>query len=318
MEGYDVIGDIHGSATELEGLLDKLGYELDAVTGVYRHPQRTVVFVGDLIDRGREQLRVLEIAKAMADAGTAQLVMGNHEFNAIAYATEWPAGSGKFLRPRTEKNDHQHHAFLEQVTGPQYAHYISWFRSLPLWLELDGLRVVHACWHQPSMDIVTTALGGNRFTSDEQLARASDPDDPLFTAVEVLLKGPEVSLVDHGQPAYLDKDGVARERARIRWWADGATTLKDVAMLDRTFTTEDGSAYPDLPHLPVRAESRSYVYDGDVPVLFGHYWRTGTPAHLEDWTARTACLDFSAVKDGDLTAYRWSGEAELREENFVQ
>ena len=74
----------------------------------------------------------------------------------------------------------------------------------------------------------------------------------------------------------------------------------------------------DLPHLPVHAESRSYVYDGDVPVLFGHYWRTGTPAHLEDWTARTACLDFSAVRDGDLTAYRWSGEAELREENFVQ
>ena len=170
MEGYDVIGDIHGSATKLEGLLDKLGYEVDAATGAYRHPQRTVIFVGDLIDRGREQLRVLEIAKAMADAGTAQLVMGNHEFNAIAYATEWPARSGKFLRPRTEKNDHQHHAFLEQVTGPRYAQYISWFRSLPLWLELDGLRVVHACWHQPSMDIVTTALGGNRFTTDEIVA----------------------------------------------------------------------------------------------------------------------------------------------------
>ncbi|PRC59950.1 metallophosphatase, partial [Mycobacterium sp. ITM-2017-0098] len=66
------------------------------------------------------------------------------------------------------------------------------------------------------------------------------------------------------------------------------------------------------------AASRSYVYDGPVPVFFGHYWRRGTPKDLVDWTARTACLDFSAVKGGALTAYRWSGESELRAENFAQ
>jgi len=47
--------------------------------------------------------------------------MGNHEFNAIAYHTEWPHGSGKYLRahddpdsPWSEKNTTQHRAFLEQ------------------------------------------------------------------------------------------------------------------------------------------------------------------------------------------------------------
>jgi len=64
--------------------------------------------------------------------------------------------------------------------------------------------------------------------------------------------------------------------------------------------------------------SRSYVYDGPVPVFFGHYWRRGIPEHLVDWTPRTACLDFSAVKGEALTAYRWSGERELCAENFVQ
>jgi hypothetical protein len=27
-----------------------------------------------------------------------------------------------------------------------------------------------------------------------------------------------------------------------------------------------------------------------------------------DWTAHTACVDFSAVRGGTLIAYRWSGE----------
>ena len=90
--GYDVIGDIHGCATELEALLDVLGYER-GVDGAYRHQERQAIFVGDLIDRGPDQLRVLQTVKTMVDAGSAQMVLGNHEFNALAYATEWPAGS---------------------------------------------------------------------------------------------------------------------------------------------------------------------------------------------------------------------------------
>ena len=85
----------------------------------YAHPERQAIFVGDLVDRGGEQLRVLEIVKRMVDAGSAQIVMGNHEFNAICYATEYPAGSGQYLRKHTEKNDNQHRAFLEQLTDEQ-------------------------------------------------------------------------------------------------------------------------------------------------------------------------------------------------------
>jgi len=55
-----------------------------------------------------------------------------------------------------------------------------------------------------------------------------------------------------------------------------------------------------------------------VPVVYGHYWRTGTPEHGLDWTDTTACVDFSAVKGGNLTAYRWSGESTVRAENYLQ
>lgn len=317
-QGYDIIGDVHGCATQLEALLVELGYRPDAPDGAYRHPDRTAIFVGDLIDRGSEQLRVLEVAKAMSDAGTARVVMGNHEFNAIAYATEWPADSGEYLRKHTAKNDDQHQAFLEQVTGAPRAQYLAWFWSLPLWLDLGDIRVVHACWHPDSMSIVQSELGGDRFTCLDQLIRATTKGDPLYDAVEVLLKGPEISLTDHGQPKYRDKGGQLRKRARLRWWGEAASSLRELALVEGNFTTEDGAPYPPLPDLPVQDGSAPYVYDEPVPVFFGHYWRRGTPEHLVDWTAQTACLDFSAVKGEPLTAYRWTGERELRAGNFVQ
>ncbi|MET7357943.1 polynucleotide kinase-phosphatase [Streptomyces sp. NPDC005562] len=71
---FDVIGDIHGCAAELETLLGKLGY----VDGA--HPEgRTAVFVGDLVDRGPDTPGVLRRVMAMVAAGTALCVPGNHE-----------------------------------------------------------------------------------------------------------------------------------------------------------------------------------------------------------------------------------------------
>ncbi|MEX7468563.1 metallophosphoesterase [Mycobacterium adipatum] len=316
MSGYDVIGDIHGCADDLEALLAQMDYT--AHDGAHRHPERTAVFVGDLIDRGPDQLRVLQIVKAMVDAGNARMVLGNHEFNAIAYATEWPTGSGKYLRPHDDpdhpwsaKNEKQHAEFLRQVTGKARAEYLAWLQTQPLWLDLGGIRVVHACWSAESIAV----LGDDRISTVEQLVRMSTEGDPMYQAVETLLKGPEISLVDHGQPPYLDKDGHAREQARLRWWNGAATTLADLAEISSTFTTEDKKPYPALPAVEVE---RSHVYGDPVPVFYGHYWRQGSPRHLHDWTEYSACVDFSAVKGGSLTAYRWSGEQRIAVENYVQ
>ncbi|WP_417518795.1 polynucleotide kinase-phosphatase [Minwuia sp.] len=83
---FDIIGDIHGCAAELESLLRKLGYglETDGVPGLrgYRvtPPEgRRAVFVGDLVDRGPRSPDVLRLVKGMVDAGTAFCVIGNHE-----------------------------------------------------------------------------------------------------------------------------------------------------------------------------------------------------------------------------------------------
>ena len=66
---YDIVGDVHGYATKLKFLLEKLGYR--EKKGVYSHPERKVIFVGDFIDRGPEIRATLQIARAMVDGGSA-------------------------------------------------------------------------------------------------------------------------------------------------------------------------------------------------------------------------------------------------------
>ena len=63
----DLIGDIHGHADELEALLKKLGYAVK--NGSYAHPERTVLFVGDYIDRGPKIRETLDLVRRMVEAG---------------------------------------------------------------------------------------------------------------------------------------------------------------------------------------------------------------------------------------------------------
>ncbi|MBO0655541.1 polynucleotide kinase-phosphatase [Streptomyces triculaminicus] len=81
---FDIVGDIHGCRSELESLLTALGYALvrdEAGRPVdAAHPEgRTLVFVGDLVDRGPDSPGVLRLAMGMVAAGHALCVPGNHE-----------------------------------------------------------------------------------------------------------------------------------------------------------------------------------------------------------------------------------------------
>ncbi|MGY2703211.1 polynucleotide kinase-phosphatase [Nocardioides sp. HB32] len=75
---FDVIGDVHGCASELRTLLGELGWVVEP--GGAHHPEgRTAVFVGDLVDRGPDTPGVLRLVMGMVAAGTALCVSGNHE-----------------------------------------------------------------------------------------------------------------------------------------------------------------------------------------------------------------------------------------------
>ena len=98
---FDIVGDIHGCATELESLLGTLGY----VDGV--HPQgRTAVFVGDLVDRGPDSPGVLRRVMSMVGSGNALCVPGNHENK-----------YGRHLKGRKVQHTHGLAETIEQMDG---------------------------------------------------------------------------------------------------------------------------------------------------------------------------------------------------------
>jgi hypothetical protein len=313
-DGLDIIGDVHGRAEQLRVLLDRLGYEIYPADDAYRHPERRAVFVGDLVDRGPGQREVLQLVKAMVDSGSADIVMGNHEFNAIAYATSDPKQPNKFLRDHTEKTRSQHAAFLQQLDDSEREYYVDWFKTLPLWFDNGRVRVVHACWHEPSIRVVREWCGGDRLTA-EHLADAATKGNDLYGAVEILLKGPEIDLTEYGQDPYLDWDNTPRTEARIRWWDPTATTLRDLADV-RGVRDETGAPYRELPATEIGLDDgAAVVYTFHIPLFYGHYWRSWE-THREDWTDYTACVDFSGTGDGPLVAYRWNGEPTISWKNY--
>lgn len=80
---FDIIGDVHGCASELRSLLGELGWTIEYDAGVAVdavHPDgRQAVFVGDLVDRGPDTPSVLRLVMGMVAAGNALCVSGNHE-----------------------------------------------------------------------------------------------------------------------------------------------------------------------------------------------------------------------------------------------
>ena len=300
---YDLIGDIHGHADELMQLLETLGYE--KARGSYRHPERKVIFLGDFIDRGPQIRRVLETVRPMIEAGHALAVMGNHELNALAYHTEDQDSPGDHLRRRSSKNEKQHRATLEQLAPQEIRSHLDWLRTLPMWLDLEGLRAVHACWDERAMGQIADAHKGGATT--EFLHSACRKGKPLFAPVEVILKGKEGRLPDGA--SFQDKDGHVRTGIRTRWYMapDGHTY--------RTYALQSDEIACDLK-LDEAVIAAAAPYPATAkPVFVGHYWLSAVrPGVLAE---NVACLDYSVAKGGFLCAYRWNGEQTLSNENFV-
>lgn len=304
---YDLIGDLHGHSEPLIELLEKLGYRSDS--GLFRHPSRTAIFLGDFIDRGPTQREVIRIVRPMIDTGAALSVMGNHEFNAVAFFTPDPNQPGEYLRPHSEKHVHQHNAFLAEYAGtPDHAELIEWFRKLPLWLDLEDLRVVHACWDTTSIQFLKNRYPTiNSYLGDDLLVAASANNSQEFRAVETLLKGKEVPIPNGG--TFSDRDGTIRNEIRVKWWSKNLHTYRDAFF-------GPASALSHIPEDPIDAVHLLEYSADDKPVFVGHYWLDSEPKLL---APNIACLDYSvaASKGGKLVAYRWDGEQRLNSDKFV-
>jgi len=306
--GFDIIGDIHGCGTTLKALLERLGYQKKA--GIYQHASRQALFVGDVVDRGPHIRQALSIVYDMVSAGHAQMVMGNHEYNAICYMTPAPAESGHtFLREHTPHHNRLIAETLEQFANHRedWSDYLQWFSELPLFMETQAFRVVHACWDSDMIAQYRERYGSNRISLaviNESVQKGS------FASIvtDRLMRGTDIKLPD--KQVIRSRDGHERRFFRTKFWAKKPATYADVVF--------QPDPLPDtlIERVLTKKEKKrlSHYGENERPLFFGHYWLQGRPMPVRN---NLACLDYSAVKYGRLVAYRMDGEQQLDPSKFV-
>jgi hypothetical protein len=130
----DCVTDIHGCIEEFREILGKLGYAY--VDGVWKHPTRKLVVLGDLVDRGPDSLSVVREVMAMCKAGTAHCVIGNHDDKFL-----------RFLKGNKVKPSHGLDGTIKQfeTVSQEFRDDVrDWLGSLPYQMFLDNGRVLVA------------------------------------------------------------------------------------------------------------------------------------------------------------------------------
>ncbi|MBL3557565.1 MULTISPECIES: metallophosphoesterase [Marinobacter] len=306
--GYDIIGDIHGCAHTLERLLKQMGYR--KVNGVYEHARRQAIFIGDIIDRGPRIREALHLVRDMVEHGSARIVMGNHEYNALGYCTRARPGSGrKFLREHNARHDRLIRETLEQFEHHphEWNEFLEWFYTIPLFIDEPDFRAVHACWDSELINKFKESQGG-ACIDDDFLHASAAIESFAGQVMDTLLRGTDLRLPPGVK--ITGKDGYVREFFRTKFWADNPETYADVV-----FQPDPLPAEVACRELTDAERSQLISYPASAPPVFvGHYWMEGEPAPLKH---NVACIDFSAVKYGKLVAYRLDGERTLSRDKFV-
>lgn len=142
---FDIIGDVHGCADELETLLSTLGYSITFEARNKRRSAKTAapkgrraIFVGDLVDRGPRSPDVLRIVMAMVRAGHAFMVPGNHDVK----FQRWLAGRQVTLTHGLDRTVQQFET--ETADFKEDVRLFLEGLSSHLWLDAGRLAVAHA------------------------------------------------------------------------------------------------------------------------------------------------------------------------------
>ena len=206
----DFIGDVHGELEALQRLLAHLGYRPDGSHAAGRH----LVFLGDLVDRGPDSPAVALLVRELVANHHASCILGNHEMNAML---------GK---KRTYNRWLGHH---EGMSGPleqapqaspptRSAKILDFFRTLPVVLEHDALRVVHACWDDRAVEVL------RRSGPDADVVSCLRVADDALRRAELVGIGPLCQSQSQSHSAVVvwpeipAFEGASRRTVRTPWW----------------------------------------------------------------------------------------------------
>ena len=272
----DIVGDIHGEYEALLALLQHLGYGADG-----QHPEgRTLVFVGDFCDRGPDSPAVLALVQRLVSAGRAVAVLGNHEINLLREDAK--DGSGWFFESRAAK-DHDKYAPYQRPTAEERASIVAFLSSLPIGLERDDLRVIHAAWQDAEVAVARTLPLGSvreRYDAWEKESRRQAAESDLNQRMAAELDGWEHGLENpQHEPPF--QHALAEHEAAKQM-------LNPLKVL--TSGVERKGAEPFYSSGKWRFVDRIQWWDtyvDETPVVIGHYWR------------RVNKIDRTAIGKGD-------------------
>lgn len=293
----DIVGDVHGEWDALQQLLSHLGYNLQG-----QHPDgRTLVFVGDLCDRGPNTPAILDWALPLIANHTIYAVLGNHEINLIRADSK--DGAGWAFADRIA-SDTPKYAPFAQASAEQVARYRAAIAQWPVALERADLRVVHAAWVAPAIAQVRPFPLGSvcaqyEAFEDEAAAQAAAGQLQAQVAQE-RVQWPH-SLEDGEKAPPLLPGHAQRELLK--------QTYNPLKIL--TTGVEQSTNTPFYAGGKWRFTERKgwwENYTDDTPVVIGHYWRRFVPP-----VPANECDQNRAAKVGDeglfsgLASTAWHG-----------
>lgn len=287
----DIVGDIHGEFDALCQLMTHLGYDVDG-----HHPEgRTLVFVGDFCDRGPNSPAVLALAQKLVQSGRAVAVLGNHEINLLREDAK--DGSGWYFDARVER-DHEKFAPFQRPTAQQRQEIMTFLSELPIALERQDLRVVHAAWQDAQIKAVRSLPQGSvrkEYDQWEQVAQRQAWASALQVRIEQeLVQWPHGLESRQLQPPFLHAHAELEANKQM---------LNPIKVL--TSGVEQGGTVPFFSGGKWRFAERMPWWDAytdPTPVVVGHYWR------------RVHKIDRGTVDKGDVDLFEhtnpfaWHGQ----------
>ena len=268
----DLIGDIHGHYDELRRLLEKMCYSFQQ-NGLNHLENRKIGFLGDFINRGPYSVKVLSLVKSLCESGDAVAVLGNHEFRLIQNSV-----TGKKIPPELEP-------------------FLPWLRTLPLFLDFETLRMVHAAWHFSSIEL----LLGKSAEEDSFIVETLDKKSPYKQAVSRILSGIKIRIPE--ELNLIDRFGIRRPKGRLKWWKD-LRGKPDNECFISPMTPEicdRGPSDQELSELELYPKT-------EKPVFIGHYC---LPPHISKISGQVICLDGCVTSDKTLWGYHYKGAQKI-------
>ena len=158
-----VVGDIHGCWIEFKELLDQAGLSNGD----------EIIALGDFVDRGPDSPRVLDFFQTQPNA---RAIQGNHERKQIR------SSRGEVKAALSQR-------ITRQQLGTDYANALTFFESLPLYLEYPEANIVHGYWepglsiHAQRETVLAGTMGGEkhlRENYDRPWYELYDGDKPII------------------------------------------------------------------------------------------------------------------------------------------